>query len=67
VESGVLSLRQNSLTKQIASFAQQIAVKEASLSLYEEQQRIKFANLDGLLASLQNQLDALATLSSSSN
>ena len=67
VESGVLSLRQNSLTKQIASFAQQIAVKEASLSLYEEQQRIKFANLDGLLATLQGQLDALATLSPSSN
>jgi flagellar capping protein FliD len=67
VESGVLSLRQNSLTKQIASFAQQIAVKEAALSLYEEQQRIKFANLDGLLATLQGQLDALATLSPSSN
>jgi flagellar hook-associated protein 2 len=67
VESGVLSLRQNSLTKQIASFAQQIAVKEASLSLYEEQQRIKFANLDGLLGVLQGQLDSLAALSSSSN
>ncbi len=67
VESGVLSLRQNSLTKQIASFAQQIAVKEVSLSLYEEQQRIKFANLDGLLGVLQGQLDALASLSSSSN
>jgi flagellar hook-associated protein 2 len=67
VESGVLSLRQNSLTKQIASFAQQIAVKEASLSLYEEQQRIKFANLDGLLGVLQGQLDSLASLSSSSN
>ena len=67
VESGVLSLRQNSLTKQIASFAQQIAVKEAGLSLYEEQQRIKFANLDGLLATLQGQLDSLATLSPPSN
>jgi flagellar hook-associated protein 2 len=67
VESGALAIRQKSLTTQIDSFAQQISVKEAALSLYEEQQRIKFANLDGLLASLQNQLDALATLSSSSN
>ena len=67
VESGVLSIRQNSLTKQIDNFAQQISVKEAALSLYEEQQRIKFANLDGLLATLQGQLDALATLSPSSN
>jgi flagellar hook-associated protein 2 len=67
VASGALAIRQKSLTTQIDSFAQQISVKEAALSLYEEQQRIKFANLDGLLASLQNQLDALATLSSSSN
>ena len=67
VESGALSIRQNSLTKQIDSFEQQISVREAALSLYEEQQRIKFANLDGLLGSLQGQLDALASLSSSSN
>ena len=65
VESGALAIRQNSLTTQIDNFAQQISVKEAALGLYEEQQRIKFANLDGLLATLQNQLDALATLSSS--
>ncbi len=64
VEFGALAIRQNSLTKQIDNFAQQISVKEAALSRYEEQQRIKFANLDGLLASLQNQLDALARLSS---
>jgi flagellar hook-associated protein 2 len=64
VESGVLAIRQKSLTTQIDSFAQQISVKEAALSRYEEQQRIKFANLDGLLASLQQQLDDLARLSS---
>jgi flagellar capping protein FliD len=64
VESGALAIRQNSLTKQIDNFAQQISVKEAALSRYEEQQRIKFANLDGLLAKLQNQLDDLARLSS---
>lgn len=64
VESGALAIRQKSLTTQIDSFAQQISVKEAALSRYEEQQRIKFANLDGLLASLQQQLDSLARLSS---
>jgi len=67
VESGALAIRQNSLTTQIDNFAQQISVKEAALSLYEEQQRIKFANLDGLLGVLQGQLDSLASLSSSSN
>jgi len=67
VETGVLTLRQNSLTNQIDDFVEQISVKEGQLSRFEEQQRIKFANLDGLLASLQNQLDALATLSSGNN
>jgi flagellar hook-associated protein 2 len=65
VESGVLSLRQNSLTVKISSFDNQIAVKEATLALYEEQQRIKFANLDGLLGVLQGQLDSLASLAPS--
>ena len=64
VEFGALAIRQNSLTKQIDNFSKQISVKEAALSRYEEQQRIKFANLDGLLAKLQNQLDTLARLSS---
>ncbi len=64
VESGALIIRQNSLTNKIDNFTEQISVKEAALSRYEEQQRIKFANLDGLLASLQNQLDALSALSS---
>ena len=63
VEFGALTLRQNSLTKQIDDFEEKISVQEAALGRYEEQQRIKFANLDGLLASLQSQLDALATLS----
>jgi len=66
VESGALAIRQNSLKKQIDNFTQQISVKEAALSLYEEQQRIKFANLDGLLGVLQGQLDSLAALSSNS-
>ncbi len=67
IEFGALTLRQNSLTKQIDDFAGQISLKESALVRFEEQQRIKFANLDGLLASLQGQLDALATLSTNSS
>ena len=67
VEFGALTLRQNSLTNQIRNFSEQISVKEAALSRYQEQQRIKFANLDGLLASLQNQLNSLANLSTQKN
>lgn len=62
IEFGSLTLRQNSLTKQIADFAEKISVKEAALVRFEELQRIKFANLDGLLAILQGQLDSLAAL-----
>lgn len=67
VEFGSITLRQNSLTNQIRKFSEQISVKEAALGRYEELQRIKFANLDGLLASLQSQLDSLATLSTQKN
>jgi flagellar capping protein FliD len=63
VEFGALTLRQNALTRQIDDFVEQISFKEAALLRFEEQQRIKFGNLDGLLASLQSQLDALSTLS----
>ncbi len=63
IEFGALTLRQNSLTSQIDNFSEQISLKESALLRFEEQQRIKFANLDGLLASLQGQLDALANLS----
>ena len=62
VEFGALSLRQKALTSQIDDFLEQISVKEAALLRFEEQQRIKFGNLDGLLASLQNQLSALSSL-----
>ena len=67
VEFGALTLRQNSLTDQIDDFEEQISVREAALLRFEEQQRIKFANLDGLLGSLQGQLDALATLTTNSS
>ncbi|MEX0830882.1 MAG: flagellar filament capping protein FliD [Nitrospirales bacterium] len=63
VEFGALTLRQNALTSQIDDFVEQISFKEAALLRFEEQQRIKFGNLDGLLASLQSQLDSLSTLS----
>ncbi len=62
IEFGALTLRQNSLTGEIDDFSGQISVLETRLVLFEEQQRIKFANLDGLLSSLQSQLDSLANL-----
>ena len=64
VESGALAIRQNALINQIEDFGDQITFKEGALGRYEEQQRIKFANLDGLLAKLQGQTDALSVLSS---
>ncbi len=67
VESGALTLRQNALTSQIDDLTEQIALKEAALLRFEEQQRLKFANLDGLLASLQSQLDVLQTRLPSDN
>jgi len=59
IESGALHLRQEGLTSAIRSFTDQIDRKEAQLVRFEELQRIKFANLDGLLASLQSQQDVI--------
>ncbi len=66
-EFGALTLRQNALTNQIDDLSDQIALKEEALLRFEEQQRLKFANLDGLLASLQSQLDFLQSRLSSNN
>ena len=63
VQSGALAIKQKALTNLIDDFEDQIAFKESALIQYEEQQRLKFANLDGLLASLESQLDALTALS----
>ena len=62
IEFGALTLRENSLTDEIDDFGDQIAVLETRIVIFEEQQRIKFANLDGLLSSLQSQLDNLNSL-----
>lgn len=67
IEFGSLTLRQKSLTNQIDDFAEKISVKEAALARFEELQRIKFANLDGLVASLQGQLDSLAALNNNTS
>lgn len=66
-ESGALTLRQNALTSQIDDFSKQIDFKEAALLRFEEQQRLKFAKLDGLLASLQGQLEFLQSRLPSNN
>ncbi|MDR4494354.1 MAG: flagellar filament capping protein FliD [Nitrospirales bacterium] len=59
VEYGALHLRQQGLTNTVADFTAQIDRKETQMVRFEELLRIKFANLDGLLASLQAQQDQL--------
>ncbi len=59
IETGSLTRRQNALTKQVNEFTNQISLKEGALVRFEEQQRLKFANLDGLLSRLQSQLTLL--------
>lgn len=59
IDTGSLTRRQNALTKQVNDFTSQITLKEEALARFEQQQRLKFANLDGLLASLQSQLKQL--------
>lgn len=59
IDTGSLTRRQNSLTQQINEFTKQITLKEEALARFEQQQRLKFANLDGLLARLQSQLTLL--------
>ncbi len=59
IGTGSLTLRQKGLTKQVNDFTKQISFKEEALARFEEQQRLKFANLDGLLARLQSQLSLL--------
>ena len=59
VDSGTLTLRESRLTKDISSLADRITAKENSLSLYEEQLRLQYARLDGLLRQMQGQVDFL--------
>lgn len=59
IDTGSLMRRQNALTKQVKDFTNQITLKEEALGRFEQQQRLKFANLDGLLAKLQSQLKQL--------
>jgi flagellar hook-associated protein 2 len=59
IETGSLPRRQNALTNQVNSLTNQITLKEETLARFEEQQRLKFAKLDGLLAKLQSQLNLL--------
>jgi len=59
IDTGSLIRRQNALTQQVKDITNQISVKEDALARFEQQQRLKFANLDGLLAKLQSQLTQL--------
>lgn len=67
IDTGSLTRRQNALTNQVKNLTQQISTKEDASARYEEQQRLKFARLDGLLAKLQSQLNQLQNAFPSTN
>ncbi|MCA9498300.1 MAG: flagellar filament capping protein FliD [Nitrospirales bacterium] len=67
IDTGSLTRRQNALTQQVKNLTQQISTKEDASARYEEQQRLKFARLDGLLATLQSQLNQLQNAFPSTN
>lgn len=60
-ETGLLTIRQDTLTDEVDDLGDQIATMEADLARFEEQQRIKFARLDGLLKQLDAQLNILSS------
>lgn len=61
LETGVVSSRKNSLTKEIEKMADSIQRKEDEVAAYEARLRLQYANLDGLLRQLQSQADFLRT------
>jgi flagellar hook-associated protein 2 len=59
VADGALTLRKQSLTKQIDDLAKDIARKDEALAAYEARLRAQYAALDALLSQLQGQLSFL--------
>jgi flagellar hook-associated protein 2 len=59
VDTGTLTLREASLTKNISDLSDRITLKENNLTLYQEQLQLQYAQLDGLLRQMQSQLDFL--------
>jgi flagellar hook-associated protein 2 len=65
VDAGILTLRQNGLTKSISDLSNRITQKQNSLALYQAQLQLQYAQLDGLLRQMQSQLDQLKISSTS--
>lgn len=59
VDSGILTLRQNGLTKNISDLSSSITQKQNNLDQYQAQLQLQYAQLDGLLRQMQGQLDQL--------
>lgn len=66
VAEGALTLRKQSLTKQIDDLGDDIARKEEALAAYEARLRAQYAALDALLSQLQGQLAFLRSRTGSS-
>lgn len=61
VSSGSLTLRKNSITKQIASLSAEIDRKEEAIAQYQDRLKAQYAALDGLLNQMKNQASSLPT------
>lgn len=59
IDSGILTLRQNGLTKNISDLSSRITQKQNNLDQYQAQLQLQYAQLDGLLRQMQAQLDQL--------
>ena len=59
IDTGVLTLRQNGLTKSISDLSNRITQKQNSLDEYQARLELQYAQLDGLLRQMQSQLDQL--------
>jgi flagellar hook-associated protein 2 len=55
ISTGALTVRKNSLTKQVSNLATEIDRKEDALSVYEEALKRQYAALDSLLSRLKGQ------------
>ena len=67
VSSGQLTLRKNSLTKQITDLSADILRKEDAVAKYEDRLKAQYAALDGLLKRLESQSSSLLSMSSNRN
>lgn len=63
VASGQLSLRKNSISKQITDLSADILRKEDAVTKYEDRLKAQYAALDSLLKRLQSQNSSLTTTS----